>query len=169
MIRRATSDFQIRKASAQDAERVLELFRSVAMWLETNGPGRLWASSSFVLSDVEERIERSNVIVLQADGEIAACMYVEDFDDNFWPEAILGDAFYVHKLAVDRRFSGHGLARLLLDWAVEHARASNRRFLRLDCAPREKLVGVYTSAGFYRVGDDKMIDGFLVARLERAV
>lgn len=159
----------IRKAIASDAVSILRLLQSVASWLETDGPGKLWPASSFQLRDIEEKIERSEVVALQFDGQLAASMYIEGSDETFWPEAVLGEALYLHKIVVDRRFARQGFSRMLLDWAAAQAKSSGRGFLRLDCAPREKLVQVYTRAGFRRAGDDRVMDGFLVARLQRAL
>lgn len=158
---------EIRKAVEADASKVLDILRSVALWLEGDGPGKLWDASSFALPEIARKVRRSDVVVLEADHEIAACMYVEKNDDIFWPDALPGEALYLHKIAVDRPYAGLGFSRLLIDWAAQYAERNGCRFLRLDCAPRPKLVHVYMDAGFHRVGEDSVIDGFLVARLQR--
>lgn len=157
----------IRKAVFADAPEILKLLQSVASWLENEGPGKLWPASDFQLRDIQERISRLEVVVLHFDGQLAASMYIEPSDETFWPEALPGEALYLHKIVVDRRRAGQGFSQRLLDWAAEQARTRGCRFLRLDCAPREKLVQVYTRAGFQRVGEDQVLDGFLVARLQR--
>lgn len=159
----------VQKAVLADALEVLKLLQSVASWLETDGPGKLWPASDFQLSDIEQKLARSEVVVLRSDGQLAACMYIEESDERFWPEAAPGEALYLHKIAVDRHFAGLGFSQLLLDWAADYARVNGYKFLRLDCAPREKLVRVYTRAGFERVGEDQVLDGFLVARLQRVL
>jgi GNAT superfamily N-acetyltransferase len=158
---------QIRKAQRAEAQRILEILQSVAIWLETIGPGKLWSASSFRLSDIEKRTERSEAVVLIDNGKIAACMFVEDSDDAFWPEARTGEALYLHKLVVDRQFAGRGFSKILIDWAAEYATSCGKKFLRLDCVPRERLVEVYIQAGFERFGNDAVIDGYRVARLQR--
>lgn len=59
-------------------------------------------------------------------------------------------ALKIAQLAVDRRFSGHGLGRLLIGFAVEYAREMRKlagcRFVTLDAEP--DLVGWYESMGF---------------------
>ena len=69
---------------------------------------------------------------------------------------LAGEALYVHRLAVARKFAGRGFARAMLDWSEDEVRSRGRRFLRLDCEPREKLLGLYRSAGFVPV-DSKPI------------
>lgn len=160
---------KIRKAAVADAPDILRLLQSVASWLETDGPGKLWSASSFQLRDIQQKIVRSEVVALHVDGQLAACMYIEESDETFWPQAAPGEALYLHKIAVDRRFAGSERSKLLLDWAADYAQNNAFKFLRLDCAPREQLVGVYTRAGFERVGEDQVLEGLLVARLQRAL
>ncbi|GLQ08420.1 N-acetyltransferase [Devosia yakushimensis] len=159
----------IRLATESDAAAILKLLQSVALWLETDGPGKLWPASSFKLIDISAKAQRSEILVLTVDEDIAGCLYMEESDDAFWPEALPGEALYLHKIAVDRAFAGRGFARQLIDWAAQHAAQKGLKFLRLDCAPRPRLVQVYRDAEFERVGEDALMGGFLVARLQRAV
>jgi GNAT superfamily N-acetyltransferase len=78
-------------------------------------------------------------------------MYLHDEDRLFWPQVAPGEAFYIHRLAVARKFAGRGYAHAMLDWAVREARSSGRPFLRLDCEPRAKLLALYANAGYVRV------------------
>ena len=78
-------------------------------------------------------------------------MYLHHEDRLFWPHAAPGEAFYVHRLAVARKYAGRGYAQAMLDWAEEEARAQSRLYLRLDCEPRLKLLALYRSAGFTRI------------------
>ena len=160
---------EIRKAIKADAVAILEILQSVALWLETAGPGKLWSASSFSLSGVVDRIEAEEAVVLEADGTVAAIMYLQGRDDIFWPDDPAGEALYIHKLAIARRFAGLGLSRLMLDWAADQARQAGRHYLRLDCAPRAKLIAIYRDAGFSRVGDDIVVEGYSVARLQRNI
>lgn len=61
-------------------------------------------------------------------------------------------ALKIAQLAVDRRFAGNGLGRLLLGFAIEFARIARMsmgcRFITLDAEP--ELVGWYESLGFHR-------------------
>ncbi|WP_165505394.1 hypothetical protein [Rhizobium leguminosarum] len=98
---------EIRKAVETEAIKILEILRSVAVWLDSEGPGKLWSAASFDLFEITQKIRAAEVVVLKADGEIAACMYVEQSDDAFWPEANPREALYLHKLAVARAGSGN--------------------------------------------------------------
>ncbi|UXN74756.1 hypothetical protein N8D56_06780 [Devosia sp. A8/3-2] len=58
----------IRKAVEADAAAILELLQSVALWLETAGPGKLWSASSFNAASIADKIRAGEAVVLEADG-----------------------------------------------------------------------------------------------------
>jgi GNAT superfamily N-acetyltransferase len=78
-------------------------------------------------------------------------MYLHNEDPIFWPNAIAGEALYIHRLAVARRFAGRRFSHAMLDWAAREAMSAGRDFLRLDCEPRPKLLSLYRDAGFLAV------------------
>jgi GNAT superfamily N-acetyltransferase len=98
--------------------------------------------------------------------ETAGVVRVQLEDPLFWPEATQGDAIYLHRLAVRRRYSGGGVSSALLNWAVNHARELGRNFVCLDCAAdRPSLRQVYERFGF-RFHSDRDMGSFRVARYQ---
>jgi hypothetical protein len=70
-------------------------------------------------------------------------------DPEFWPDAVPGEAAYLHRLAVRRRFAGGRLSSLLLDWSREKTRQLGRKYLRMDTeTTRLKLRERYERYGF---------------------
>jgi GNAT superfamily N-acetyltransferase len=67
---------------------------------------------------------------------------------------------------VARRFKGQGVSTALLTWAVEHARALGRRYVRLDCDhSRPKLRELYERFGF-QFHSYRQVGPYYVARYE---
>ena len=98
------------------------------------------------------RVARAGELVTGRMGaELCACMYLHNEDPIFWPNAIAGEALYIHRLAVARRFAGHRFSHAMLDWAAREAMSTGRDFVRLDCEPRPKLLALYRDAGFLAV------------------
>jgi ribosomal protein S18 acetylase RimI-like enzyme len=65
-------------------------------------------------------------------------------------------AFYVHTLAVRRRYSGRGIGRRILAWAEQEAGRRRLPFLRLDCmAANDRLCRYYQEAGFTPLGQHR--------------
>jgi GNAT superfamily N-acetyltransferase len=126
------------------------LIREAAAWLIRRGEP-LWGAEETSYEDLVRVARDGELVVGRVSGKAAACMYLHHEDRLFWPESALGEAFYVHRLAVARKFKGLGFARAMLDWAEAEARREKRLFIRLDCEPRPKLLVLYRDAGFTRI------------------
>jgi len=145
------------------------LIREAADWLIAKGEP-LWGPNETSFEELV-RVARTDELVMgRLAGEAVTCMYLHDEDSLFWPDTAPGEALYVHRLAVARKFAGRGFARAMLDWSEDEVRSRGRRFLRLDCEPREKLLGLYRSAGFVPV-DSKPIQvgSHFVVRHEKPI
>jgi GNAT superfamily N-acetyltransferase len=123
------------------------LIREAADWLIAKGEP-LWGPNETAFDELTRVAREGELVIGRIDGVLAACMYLHNEDRLFWPHAAPGEAFYVHRLAVARRFAGRGFAHAMLVWAEHEVRAKGRLYLRLDCEPRAKLLALYRSAGF---------------------
>jgi len=126
------------------------LIREAADWLIAAGMP-LWGPEETSYDELVRVARESELIMGRVAGEAASCMYLHNEDRLFWPEVPFGEAFYIHRLAVARKFARQGYARSMLTWAEAETRAKGRKFLRLDCEPRPKLLELYRDAGFTRV------------------
>ena len=126
------------------------LIHEAADWLTATGMP-LWGPEETSFEELVRVARLGELVIGRIDGEAATCMYLHDEDRLFWPQTNPGEAFYVHRLAVARRFKGQGFARAMLDWGEAETRRHGRAFLRLDCEPRPKLLAIYQAAGFTRV------------------
>ena len=159
----------VRIALEGDAESVVAIWREAATWLHEIGQP-LWAPDSFTVPATCAMIARGEVVVGTVDGRPVACMQLVSSDPMFWPEESTGAALYVHKLAVVRYLASTGWAEALLDWAVQHAALAGIGAVRLDCAPRPKLAGIYQRCGFSAVDPEPVVrGGYRVWRFERRV
>jgi ribosomal protein S18 acetylase RimI-like enzyme len=145
------------------------LINEAADWLIAKGEP-LWGPNETSHDELVHVTKAGELITGRIAGELAACMYLHNEDKLFWPQDPPGQAFYIHRLAVARKYAGRGVAHAMLDWAAEETRRERRPYLRLDCEPRPKLLALYHSAGFTRV-DEKPIEviGHLVVRHEKLV
>ena len=83
------------------------------------------------------------------DGQPAGTIKLQLEDARFWPDFSGNDSAYVHRIAVRRQFAGMGVSTRMLKWAVNHAAALGRSYLRLDCeADRQELRAIYERFGF---------------------
>ena len=145
------------------------LIREAADWLTAAGM-TLWGPEETSYDELMRVAREGELVMGRVEGEAAACMYLHKEDRIFWPQTALGEAFYVHRLAVARKFAGLGFSRAMLDWAEKEARSCRRPYLRLDCEPRPKLLALYRDAGFLRIDPEPIQVGrHFVVRHEKRV
>jgi len=148
----------IRSAGPRDLDDVAAVLEDAGRFVHSLGI-QAWPAGTFTDDDgwgrqqLNEALRVSGLFVTEVHGEPAATVSLFEEDDRFWPRASR-DALYIHKLAVARRFAGLGLGRVMVEWSGDRARATGKRFLRLDC-PRDDdaLRRYYERAGFDHRGD----------------
>lgn len=159
----------IRFAAIEETPVAGALLREVAQWLVARGEA-LWDEDELDEASIRDRAMLGELVLGFEGGGAAACLFLQNEDRPFWPEAKSGEALYIHRLAVRRAFAGAGWPRRLIDWSAEQARARNRAHLRLDTELRPKLLALYESLGFARIDRDPIVvGGHPIVRFERRV
>lgn len=162
------SRVNIRKATVDDTNVVSDILTEAARWLEQAGMP-LWRERELEPPSIAAEIAAGLFFIAESSGEPAGVVRFQLEDAVFWPDVPQGEAAYIHRLAVRRRYAGTGLSTAILRWAVEHTQDLGRRFLRLDCvASRPRLRTVYESFGF-RHRDDRQVGAYFVSRYEYVV
>ena len=83
-----------------------------------------------------------------------ACVFATTFHDPLiWGEKDKDPSVYIHRIATNPLFRGHGFVKHIVDWAKEYARDHGKRFVRMDTGSgNEKLNNYYISCGFTYLG-----------------
>ena len=159
----------IARGTLDDVPEADALIRATADWLIRKGEP-LWGPNETSLDELKRVARAGELILGRVERELASCMFLHDEDRLFWPQVPLGEALYLHRLAVARNHAGRGYAHAMLEWAVGEARAKGRRFLRLDCEARPKLLALYAEAGYRRIDPAPIVVGeHFVVRHEKAL
>ena len=158
----------IRHATHRDSNVVSDILREAARWLDQSGMS-LWREDELQSERIAADVAGGLFVIAQCSGDAAGVMRFQLEDAVFWPDVPQGEAAYIHRLAVRRRYSGTGLSTELLRWAVEHTQRLGRQYLRLDCeASRPRLRAIYESFGFSH-HDDRQVGPYFVSRYEYSV
>jgi GNAT superfamily N-acetyltransferase len=141
---------KVRCAGEDDVGVVSSLLLEAVDWLEEKGVP-LWDRDSLALSALLPGAREGDYWLFFLNDEVAGVLKFELDDTLYWPGFPEGEAAYVHKLVVCRRFVGTGFSEKMLDWAREKAAGLGLKYLRLDCeAARERLCEFYENYGFLR-------------------
>jgi GNAT superfamily N-acetyltransferase len=155
----------IREATLNDVSVVSEILKEAARWLEENGQS-LWREEEFEPAKIGSAVSNGVFFVAEESGNAAGVMKFQLEDAEFWPDAPAGEAAYIHKLAIRRKYAGTGLSHSMIGWAIERTKSLRRGYLRLDCeAARPRLRAFYESSGF-KHRDDRQVGPYFVSRYE---
>ena len=155
----------VRAARPQEAGIVEHLLREAAQWVDALG-AVMWDEGELDSTRIAGEVARGQFLVADVDGTIAGAIRFQLEDRLFWPDLPQEESAFVHRLVVARAFKGQGISTALLASSVERARATGRRFLRLDCdAERAKLRALYEQFGF-RLHSYRQVTSYYVARYE---
>lgn len=158
----------IRPATSSDTTTISSILTEAARWLEQGGQV-MWRDSELFPERIATDVAEGLFFLAEQDGVPAGTVKFQLEDPLFWPDQPMGEAAYVHRLAVRREVAGRGVSTALLSWAAERTRSLNRRYLRLDCeASRPKLRAIYERFGF-RHHSDRQVGPYFVARYEMTV
>lgn len=149
-------NWRIRQAGLEDLAGVSSVLQEAAQWLEQRGIA-LWLDSELAPDRIRKEVEAGLFHVAEADGTIGGVIMFMLEDQEYWPDAVPGEAAYVHRLAVRRRFAGGQLSSLLLDWALKQTRLLGKKYLRMDTEiQRLKLREMYERYGFQHHSERNM-------------
>jgi GNAT superfamily N-acetyltransferase len=155
----------IRQAAPADAQKVSEILREAAQWLERRG-APMWRADELLPSHLAFDVADGLFFIAERDSESAGVMKFQLQDSLFWPDVAQADSAFVHRLAVKRKFAGGEISSALLAFAVERARSLGKNCLRLDCeASRPRLRAVYERFGFVH-HSDRQVGPYFVSRYQ---
>jgi len=156
---------EIRTAVPGDATAIEEMLVEAARWVDALGVV-MWEQGELDRRQIEADVSAGQFLIATVDGEVAGAIRFQLEDRLFWPDIEQDDSAFVHRLVVRRRFKAQRVSQALLEAAVERARASGKRYLRLDCdASRTKLRALYEAYGFV-FHSYRQVTSYYVARYE---
>jgi ribosomal protein S18 acetylase RimI-like enzyme len=140
----------IRRATAADVPALTQI-RNDAVAYKLRHGDLAWGKSGWTEMTALQSLDQREVYVIEHDGISVGMLSLSWQDEMYWgpQDPVAG---YLHALSVRNDFHGLGLGNFAIDWSEHQVGAKNRRYLRLDCDPRNtKLCAYYESLGFTRV------------------
>lgn len=151
------------RAGADDEAALSELMLNTARWLKSTGSTQ-W--NRLLTGDDDHRmpeaIARGDVFGFREPEEAEwAGMAILQWDPSAWDHRLWGNedgriesAVYIHRLMINRRYSGTGLGPAILKWAETGAHYPGKDSLRLDCVGHNAVLNrFYPSCGFRYCGE----------------
>ncbi|GAV39141.1 acetyltransferase (GNAT) family protein [Streptomyces acidiscabies] len=171
-------EIAIREGTPGDIPVILTMLDSAVEWLAAQGRTGQWGSKPLsenpkTVESVTRYMDEGATYIAEADGAPAATLTLTDAPGAYLahlpspgePER------YIHWLASDRRYKGHGIGSALLAHAARTTRAAGVSLLRVDCYAGDDrgLVAYYEANGFTPTHAFTVNDSWPGQLLERRV
>jgi len=142
-------DINLRQVRDTEFDTVYGILHENATWLLSKDILQWpldWLES--IRLEIRASIEAELFHAVELDNTLAAVLEIRSAPEVLWGNN-QDEALYIHKLAIQRQYSGSSLGRNILALLKSEARQKNISFLRLDCvAHNNKLRAYYESCGF---------------------
>jgi GNAT superfamily N-acetyltransferase len=142
---------QIENTTNEDLKFVYELFDQSIVYQEKQGyPAWKNYDKNALIRDVDNKHQYKIII----DGLIAMVFSVCYSDKILWREMERGDSIYLHRIVVNPKFKGLRLFGVILEWAIDHAKNRDLKFIRMDTwADDRNIIDYYKGFGFHFIED----------------
>lgn len=134
------------KAQEKDLDIICQLFEeAIAFQKANNYIGWNNYDRAYLQSDIE-----NGLLFKIINNQDIICIFSICYSDELiWREMEKGNALYLHRIVLNRRFKAGKVFRKVLDWALDHAMEKRLSYIRMDTwASNEKIIGYYKSYGF---------------------
>lgn len=133
-------------ATSADLDIVLRLFESAIQYQKANNYiGWKSMDKNFIETDIQQGLLYKVLLEERVLGIFCVCFV----DTLIWREKEKGDAIYLHRIVLNREYSGAKIFRTVLHWAINYARKNDLKYVRMDTwAENSKLIDYYKKYGF---------------------
>ncbi len=157
----------VRQARATDINHISSILTEAAEWL-TSINQQLWQGDEIALSNIREDVFSGLYYIAWQDENPVGTFKFQLEDTLFWPDVLVGESAFIHRLAVKRNVAGSGVSAEMINWAKRKTKELGRTYLRLDSVPRPKLCSFYERNGFTK-HSERQVGPYYVFRYELKV
>lgn len=144
--------FQIMLAKEEDLEAIHILIVDRCKWFIEQQINQWKIGYYPIRYNVEyfhKQMKENELYVVKDKNKIIGVILLKNEDKDYWQDE--KKAFYIHHLTTHINY--HGIGKMLIQFAVEHAKECGKEYLRLDCfSSNVKLNEYYESLGFELCG-----------------
>ncbi len=153
--------FEIKLCSINEADELFEIYEQCRRAMQAAGIFQ-WQNEYPTIDTVKQDIEDKTLYGYYAkdieDGKCLGAVCVsthqdEEYKEMKW-EGPNENVVVIHRLAVNPEFQAKGIARLLMDFAEEHAKKEKYSAIRLDSYSQNKrALKFYENRGYQKRGE----------------
>jgi len=140
------ADYLIVKAEQNDLDAICQLFEEAILFQKMNNYiGWNNYDKTYLQADIQ-----NGLLYKIIKGQDIICIFSICYSDELiWRDMEKGNAIYLHRIVLNRQFTGEKVFAKVLGWALNYAREKQLDFIRMDTwASNEKIINYYKSYGF---------------------
>lgn len=137
------------KIYPNQVDEAISVMREVAKWGRSRD-FRVWLDEWLTKEELITPEAQPENFYIGKSGEKTVCAFIlQQNDSEYWPNAKMNEAVYLHKLCVRREFAGKNITKNIVDEIKGLCKENGIRYIRLDTALDEKAVRkIYLNMGF---------------------
>lgn len=145
---------QITNSDIKDLDTIFQFFDAAITYQKKNGY-QLWPQFNKAMIETEIKEKRHWKI---KDRDQIFCVFSVMYNDPvIWGEMDKDPSVYLHRIAVNPEFKGKGMVKIIKDWAIQHAKENNKKYLRMDTwGNNETIRNYYIKCGFNYIGQQQL-------------
>ena len=146
----------IREATSNDLNRIVEITNACGKHMISQNIFQ-WNEDYPNLEVFKKDLENQSLYVIELESKIVGCVCISEKMDAVYKEVkwLTPDSknMYVHRLAIDPKFQGKGLAIKLMSYAEDLAKTKDFKSMRLDTFSKNpKNNKFYNLQGYKKLG-----------------
>jgi len=146
----------IREATSNDLNRIVEITNACGKHMISQNIFQ-WNEEYPNLEVFKKDLENQSLYVIELESKIVGCVCISEKMDAVYKEVkwLTPDSknMYVHRLAIDPKFQGKGLAIKLMSYAEDLAKTKDFKSMRLDTFSKNpKNNKFYNLQGYKKLG-----------------
>jgi ribosomal protein S18 acetylase RimI-like enzyme len=144
------------KAAPSQTDEIFQVYKEATKIMNANNIYQ-WSENYPGREDIEKDIQSGNLYVLTSEGDIVACVVLDqhqepEYEQIPWEDSS-GRFLVVHRLCVNPKYQGKGISRTLLAEIERFAKKEGYASIRLDTQMiNEKAMYLYESCGYEKRG-----------------
>ena len=137
-----------------DIDLIFRFFDAAIAYQQKKGYN-LWPR--FERSLIETEIDEKRHYKVMEDGNVLGIFSVVYSDPVIWGERNADPAVYLHRITVNSEFKGRQIMIPIREWAIAHAKATGKKYVRMDTwGSNETLRNYYIACGFTYIGQQHL-------------
>jgi len=146
----------IRKGKIEDVKDIMNIFSQAIIDMEAEGIyqwDNVYPNEEVITDDIKE----GNLYVYEDENIVKGLIVLSEHEDDEYKSLQwkfnLGKHLIIHRLCVNPKYKGNGIARQFVNFAEKYGRENNYEAIRLDAfIPNKRACTMYENAGYMRIG-----------------